>query len=287
MINSHRFIYCKFLILVFLFICVSISKIQSQSLPPWPPDDDDHEKCPQFESRNTIRSVILVDASSEIPDEIIFIAQNDIARLILSAQYNHPLEVYITKLRNHDQSSTTIFLERPVVRLASDIRPLKCSPDCGIFDDCITRIGYNKISNDYRRHVENLETEFQDHLIDLMKTQPRDDSPILQTLKSIDYLVDDEIIDQLFIVSDMLENSSLIDVYDSAMPNFESAKNEIKRGVGFPEKIQTSTVFLLNRCGDEGEIQQSAQFISFWNDYFSYIGDSQPIWEDIPSGPCE
>ena len=288
MINSHRFINGKLLFLAFIFIYGAIGRVQSQSLPSW----GEGEECPEIKTIDTLRSVIVVDASSEIPEDIILIAQNDISKFILSAEYNHTLKVIITKLRNHDQSSTVI-LERPLSKLYTDnSRSLRCSSECSaIWEDCISENEYVNISKAYDEEIEEFNRKFEDHLSNLMKTQPSDDSPILQTLKSIDYIEDDEIFDQLYIVSDMLENSSLFDMYDSAIPDFEDAKNRIHRGYGFPErfpkKTATTTIFLLNRCGDAGEIQQTNPFTSFWDDYFSDIMSDQPTWKYIPSGPCE
>jgi len=287
-ISTHQF-FCnyKFLLLVFILICGSSSTIHSQSLPPdYPLDDENHEQCPQIESGNRIRAVIVVDASSEIPDYSIRIAQSEIGKRILSIEYYHPMEVIITKLKNIEPLSTVV-LEGPVFELDPD-RRLQCDPESKCRrEKCISGDEYRGAVDDYIRGQDTFTTAFEDHLSNLMKTQPSDDSPILQTLKSIDYIVDDEKIDQLYIVSDMLENSSLIDMYDSEIPDFEGAKDEIRRGYGFPEKTATTTVFLLNRCGDAGEIQQTGPFMSFWDDYFSYIMGDQPIWEHIPSGPCE
>jgi len=267
----------KLLFLVFMLACAIICRVDAQSLPDW-------SECPEFKNEKQKRIVIVVDASSKIRDYSMHIAKDEIEKSIFSIHYNRPVEIIITELGKDDRSNKTTPLRRPDTGF--DQRPLACSPECNKFiESCISETEYEQIKKKYEEKIKIFQTELEDRLNESIKTPPTDNSPILQTLKLLD--IGDKIFDELWVVSDMLENASIIDMYDLPIPIFEDIKNKIEQVYGFPEKKGSTTVFLLNRCGDGGEIQKTNPFKSFWEDYFSHVTDNKPIWKYIPSGPCE
>jgi len=269
----------KILFLVFMLVCGTICRVDAQSLPDW-------SECPEFKQEDEKRIVIVVDASSKIHDYPMRIAKFSISDSISLIPYNHPVKIIITELGKDDQTS----LIRPWPDTGFYQHPLVCSSECNkFFEQCISETEYEQNKKKYEEEIKIFQTGLEDRLNESIKTPPTDNSLILQTLKSLDYNIEDETFDRyrLWVVSDMLENSSVIDMYDLPIPIFEDIKNKIERIYGFPEKIGSTTVFLLNRCGDGGEIQETNPFKSFWEDYFSHVTDNKPIWKDIPSGSCE
>ncbi|MDE2834023.1 MAG: hypothetical protein OXM02_05830 [Bacteroidota bacterium] len=93
----------------------------------------------------------------------------------------------------------------------------------------------------------------------------------------------------VWIVSDMMQNSSFASFYDS-VPSFEAVNNDIEWEFGYGKGLKDAqvTIWQLNRCpADGGNVQRTTEFKAFWDDYFNRAAGSKAAWKTLPPGGCE
>lgn len=125
----------------------------------------------------------------------------------------------------------------------------------------------------------------------LLRNPEMDRSPILETLYRIETapnLLRSKTVgkssNQIVIISDMLQHSPALSLYDS-VPTFEEVKGTIGWHVGIPTEMQgfLVSIFHLNRCTSEGgTIQRRQEFTKFWDDYFIYVAGDKAKWTYFP-----
>ncbi len=247
------------------------------------------QECPPTETEvaDTIRIAIVVDHSSAPSEFQINEAITGIENVLNSVKSTDSTEVIVTKLKNHHLDSNSISLYQPAFKLddGEGVKDCECNDWLKI---CIPKDEYKRLKHDHGMKININVKAFQENILfnadSLLRLDPEDDSPILREIRSLDHNVCNEKCDQLWIISDMLENSLQFNFYES-VPNFQNAESKIKRHFGFPQNIGSTIVFNINRChGDGGGIQESDNFEPFWNDYFTRVTGRKPSWEYLPTG---
>jgi len=260
-------------VILFLFISLSVANVLGQ-------------ECPSpTQSGKSIRTAIVIDPSSEISKNSRSNAQSEISNTIDSINRNNGLVLISTEIKNGHLSDAT-FHKRPMFKIPVKA-PLWCDVKCKrLFGKCTTEDEFNDLKSEFNDDLMGFEEELQSYLDSLFNSPSTGKSPILNALNSLDHKICDEECDQLWIISDMLENSEIFNFYES-IPKFADDLRTIIDQSGFPEKISHTTIFRINRCAKVLELQNSEEFKAFWNDYFTHITGNKPNWKYLPTGGCQ
>ena len=152
---------------------------------------------------------------------------------------------------------------------------------------------YNKdICEEIGKQIRVFETRLFKSIDRLFENPEISQSPIIESLAALPGITACDSSCHLWIISDMLQRSDLINFYNG-IPSFQEAKSDIEWESGFPV-IDSSGVKIwqLNRCQSEGkEIQTNPKFGAFWEKYFDHITSSDGVWKNntipVTSGVCE
>jgi len=245
----------------------------------------DYSECPPSQQGGSvsIRTAILIDPSSQISDYQIETAKSEISDAIGSYDQNDLLEVITAKLGDRPFTDTTS-LKKLTLKYSRPVEDCNCN---WWKQRCVPKDDYkNWKYRVFDAGVDTFDLELKSHLVSLLKSEPNDSSPILKVLGSLDQnMCDDDRCNHLWVISDMLENSSEFNFYES-VPKLEDDMRTIIFHYGFPEKIDSTTIFRINRCGDDLKVQSSNNFETFWNNYFFHVTGNKPKWIYLPTGGC-
>jgi len=267
------------ILLVFISSC-SCGGTDSQT-------SSDHSECPPSQQGGSvsIRTAILIDPSSQISDYQIETAKSEISDAIGSYDLNDLdlLEVITAKLGDRPFTDTTS-LKKPILEYDRPVEDCNCDR---MNERCVSKDVYlNWKYRSFDAEVDTFGAEIKSNHDSLLKSEPNDSSQILKVLGSLDQNMCDDECSQLWVISDMIENSSEFNFYES-VPKLEDDMRTIIFHYGFPEKIDSTTIFRINRCGDDLKIQTSNNFETFWNNYFFHVTGNKPNWKNFPTGGCQ
>ena len=216
---------------------------------------------------DSVYIAFIIDPSHEI---------NMSQRVDLKREFEEILQSVEPCQRSHlsiivDQDSLNT-ARRKIIKVVSPDRP---SQGCNRFRSACKSI---------ERKWENYPKSIINHLDGFLSSGSIESSPIIEILGLIDHQICQLGCHHVWIVSDMLQHSSLLSMYET-IPDFQTIKRKIEKNYGFPETFQNSSIKIwqLGRSlTDGGEIQELDQFQEFWNQYFNLVNGSKPTWEYVP-----
>ena len=242
-----------------------------------------YSQTPQKEE--TVR--VFIDPSDKIKGR----QKNEVRQEIYAKSNNLSpgSRIILTKIEAPDSSDMDNRDEVILITRPDTTKPYPSMPkDCPTWTKTIKEC---EMENDA---VEKKIKEFEEHLsgsLDSLLNSPEMEySPIVEALPELPNDMCDSSC-HLWIVSDMIQNSTFLSLYKKPIRSFDSLESEIEWDWGFPTEMEGSSVRIwrINRCrsSKEAEIQKSDEYKSFWNDYFTRVTGSklsEDDWTPVPSG---